>query len=160
MIFFFIIINKKFATNFRGVTIFQIINLFIYYLLYFSLNSLRKTLCGYAICKSPQRHSKETKLSPQFPSFQREIIMYSYSTINAHFHLSHKWWVILIKFIMEPTIHVGELHIYGTPEILNNFLLSNSPTHDWVCDFLVNFLDFACCMLFSNFYVRICLGAE
>ena len=131
MIFFIIIINKKFATNFRGVTIFQIINLFIYYLLYFSLNSLRKTLCGYAIHNSPQRRSKETKLSPQFPSLQREIIMYFYSTINAYFHFSPEWWVILIKFMMEPTIHVGGgLHIYGTPGILNNFLLSNSSTHD------------------------------
>ena len=97
----FFIINKNFATNFRGVTIFQIINLFIYCLLYFSLNSLRNTLCGYAIRKSPQRHSKETKLSPQFPSLQ----------------LSHPW----------PSL-----------------------------GFFSDFLDFACCMLFSNFYVRIC----
>ena len=35
-----------------------------------------------------------------------EIIVYSRSTINAYSLLSHEWWVPLIKFMMEPTIHV------------------------------------------------------
>ena len=36
----------------------------------------------------------------------REIIVYSRSTINACYLLSHEWWVLLIKFMVEPTIHV------------------------------------------------------
>ena len=35
-----------------------------------------------------------------------EIIVYSRSTINACFLLSHKWWTPLIKFMVGPTIHV------------------------------------------------------
>ena len=49
----------------------------------------------------------------------REIIVYSRSTINMYFPLSHEWWVILIKFMMESTIHVRwGVHIYGTLEVL------------------------------------------
>ena len=44
----------------------------------------------------------------------RKIIVYSWSTINAYSLLSHKWWVPLIKFMMEPTIHVrGERREYA-----------------------------------------------
>ena len=35
-----------------------------------------------------------------------EIIVYSRSTINTYFLFSHKWWVPLIKFTVEPTIYV------------------------------------------------------
>ena len=38
--------------------------------------------------------------------FKGEIIVYSRSTINAYSLISHEWWVPLIKFIVEPTIHV------------------------------------------------------
>ena len=36
----------------------------------------------------------------------REIIVYSRSTINACFLLSHKWWIPLIKFMVGPTIYM------------------------------------------------------
>ena len=56
-------------------------------------------------------------------SYNREIIVYSRSIINACSLLSHEWWVPLIKFMMGPTIHVrGGVRIYGTPGVLNNFL--------------------------------------
>ena len=32
--------------------------------------------------------------------------MYSRSTINAYSLISHEWWVLLIKFMVEPTIYV------------------------------------------------------
>ena len=35
-----------------------------------------------------------------------EIIVYSQSTINVYSLLSHKWWVLLIKFMVGLTIHV------------------------------------------------------
>ena len=41
-----------------------------------------------------------------FSLFFWEIIVYSWSTINACSIFSHKWWVLLIKFMVEPTIHV------------------------------------------------------
>ena len=37
-----------------------------------------------------------------------EIIVYFRNTINACSLLSHEWWVLLIKFMVEPTIHVRE----------------------------------------------------
>ena len=53
---------------------------------------------------------------------RREIIVYSRSTINAYSFLSHEWWVLLIKFMVGPTIHVrgGSTHLWysGVP---NNF---------------------------------------
>ena len=34
----------------------------------------------------------------------------------------HKWWVLLIKFMVGPTIHVRwGVRIYGTLEVPNNF---------------------------------------
>ena len=51
-----------------------------------------------------------------------EIIVYSQSTINMYSLLSHKWWVLLIKFMMRPTIFVREgVRIYDIPEVHNNF---------------------------------------
>ena len=51
-----------------------------------------------------------------------EIIMYFQSTINVYSLILHEWWVALIKFMVGPTIHVrGELRIYGTLRVLNNF---------------------------------------
>ena len=43
-----------------------------------------------------------------------EIIVYSWSTINACSFLLHEWWVTLIKFMMGPTIHVrgGSTHLW------------------------------------------------
>ena len=43
----------------------------------------------------------------------REIIVYSRSTINAYSLLSHEWWVLLIKFMVGPTIHMkkGSAHL-------------------------------------------------
>ena len=41
-----------------------------------------------------------------------EIIVYSQSTINACSFLSHEWWVPLIKFMVEPTIHVRRENTY------------------------------------------------
>ena len=43
-----------------------------------------------------------------------EIIVYSWSIINANFFLSHEWWVSLIKFMMGPTIHVSveSMHLW------------------------------------------------
>jgi len=38
--------------------------------------------------------------------FQREIIVYSRSTRNAYSLLLHEWWVLLIKFMVEPIIYV------------------------------------------------------
>ena len=35
-----------------------------------------------------------------------EIIVYSWSTINAYSLLSHEWWIPLIKFMMGPIIYV------------------------------------------------------
>ena len=56
--------------------------------------------------------------------FWREIIVYSQSTINTYYFLSHEGWVLLIKFMVRPTIHVrGGLRIYGTLEVPNNFLI-------------------------------------
>ena len=37
---------------------------------------------------------------------EREIIVYSRSTINVCSLLSHEWWTPLIKFMVGPTIHV------------------------------------------------------
>ena len=35
---------------------------------------------------------------------------------------SHKWWILLIKFMIRPTIRVrGGLRIYGIPGVSNNF---------------------------------------
>ena len=44
----------------------------------------------------------------------REIIVYSRSTINACSLLSHEWWILLIKFMVGPTIHVrrGSTHLW------------------------------------------------
>ena len=48
--------------------------------------------------------------------------MYFRSIINAYSLISHEWWVPLIKFMVGPTIHVRvRVHIYGTPEVPNNF---------------------------------------
>ena len=43
-----------------------------------------------------------------------EIIVYSRSTINACSLLSHKWWVLLIKFMVGSIIHVrgGSTHLW------------------------------------------------
>ena len=38
----------------------------------------------------------------------REIIAYSWSTINAYSLLSYEWWVPLIKFMVGHTIHIRE----------------------------------------------------
>ena len=41
-----------------------------------------------------------------------EIIIYSLSTINMYSFISREWWVPLIKFMVEPTIHVrGGTHV-------------------------------------------------
>ena len=47
-------------------------------------------------------------------TLSRKIIVYSRNTINACSLLSHKWWVLLIKFMVRPTIHVrGEsMHLW------------------------------------------------
>ena len=49
----------------------------------------------------------------------REIIVYSWSTTNAYFLLSHKWWVPLIKFIVGSTIYVrgGSTHLWYSGSI-------------------------------------------
>ena len=39
-------------------------------------------------------------------SYLWEIIVYSRSIINTYSLLLHEWWVLLIKFIMRPTIHM------------------------------------------------------
>ena len=44
-------------------------------------------------------------ISPS-PVLLWEIIVYSQSTINAYYLLSHEWWVPLIKFMVGPIIHV------------------------------------------------------
>ena len=42
-----------------------------------------------------------------YPGFTRgEIIVYSRNTINVYSLLSHEWCVLLIKFMVGPTIHV------------------------------------------------------
>ena len=43
----------------------------------------------------------------------REIIVYYRNTINTYSLLSQEWWVPLIKFMVEPTIHVrgGTTHL-------------------------------------------------
>ena len=46
--------------------------------------------------------------------FYWEIIMYSRSIINACCSLlSHEWWILLIKFMVGPAIHVrrGSTHL-------------------------------------------------
>ena len=40
--------------------------------------------------------------------FIGKIILYSWSTINAYSLISHEWWVLLIKFMMKPTIYMRE----------------------------------------------------
>ena len=50
--------------------------------------------------------------------------MYFQNTINVYSLFSHEWCVSLIKFMVGSTIHVrGRIHIYGTPGVLNNFLI-------------------------------------
>ena len=39
-------------------------------------------------------------------SHREEIIVYFWSTINAYFLFLHKWWVLLIKFMVGLTIYV------------------------------------------------------
>ena len=43
----------------------------------------------------------------------REIIVYSWNTINAYFLFLHEWWVTTNKFVVKPTIHVrgGTIHL-------------------------------------------------
>ena len=61
--------------------------------------------------------------------FIRKIIVYSWSTINAYSLILHEWWVLLIKFMIKPTIHMRErVRIYGTPKVPNNF-----PVHRAFC---------------------------
>ena len=64
---------------------------------------------------------REVKPLPSFGHFLinerakrycREIIVYSRSIINTYFPLSHKWWVLLIKFMVGPTIHVREVNMH------------------------------------------------
>ena len=50
--------------------------------------------------------------------------MYFRNTINVYSLFSHEWCVPLIKFMLGSTIHVrGRIRIYGTPGVLNNFLI-------------------------------------
>jgi len=58
--------------------------------------------------------------------FLREIIVYSRNIINVYsVILSHEWLVLLIKFIVRPTIYVRwRVHIYGTLKVPNNFPIS------------------------------------
>ena len=46
--------------------------------------------------------------------YSGEIIVYSRSTINACFLLSHEWWVSQTKFMVGPTIHMrgGSTHLW------------------------------------------------
>ena len=73
---------------------------------YRSLNFEVKGLLTYQI----------TKIWKDIPLWK--IIVYSWSIINAYSLLSHEWWVPLIKFMVGPTIHVGEesthLWYYGS----------------------------------------------
>ena len=61
--------------------------------------------------------------------------MYFYSTINAYFHFSHEWWVILIKSMMEHTIHVGGDYIFM---VLREYLIIFfSPTLAPMIEFVI-----------------------
>ena len=57
----------------------------------------------------PKQHYQRKKLL-----FYGEIIVYSRSTIIMYSLLSHEWWVLLIKFMVGPTIHMREesMHLW------------------------------------------------
>ena len=60
-----------------------------------------------------------------FVGLEWKIIVYFQSNINAYSLLSHEWWVLLIKFMVRPTIHVrgggGRVRIYGILGVPINF---------------------------------------
>ena len=62
----------------------------------------------------PKQKKKKKIKSIANDIFSREIIVYSQSTINACSFLLYEWWVPLIKFMVEPTIHVrwGSTHLW------------------------------------------------
>ena len=70
-----------------------------------------------------------------------EIIVYSWSTINAYSLLSHEWWVPLIKFMVGPTkIWEKGVRIYGTLGVSNNF-----PKMSWIALLKDKFLTMQAC---------------
>ena len=83
-------------------------------------------LTAFSLISPPLKPNISQKLWPWYPSYghqkefyyisyyNREIIVYSRSTINAYSLLSHKWWTPLIKFMVGSTIHVrgGNTHLW------------------------------------------------
>ena len=83
-------------------------------------------LTAFSLISPPLKPNISQKLWPWYPSYghqkefyyisyyNREIIVYSRSTINAYSLFSHKWWTPLIKFMVGSTIHVrgGNTHLW------------------------------------------------
>ena len=61
------------------------------------------TKCNFSIIKFK---TSNREILPDIWYHIRKIIVYSQSTINTYSLLSYKWWVLLVKFMVEPTIHI------------------------------------------------------
>ena len=102
----------------KSISINSILLIFIIIAIFFSSSFLLLQRVPHALHHFSLR---EVKPLPSFGHFLinerakrycREIIVYSRSIINAYSPLSHKWWVLLIKFMVGPTIHVREVNMH------------------------------------------------